>query len=395
MLSCSPGQAAESVPATETRENEIFGKLHHCKPGPWGDIEYYHVYLEPPSHLWEKVELPDAVTKWKFPGGTDDSARALFQKAGLPAPFQDFLLNPGVRVIEDNVLTVFPPLPDLLAMTSEQRVIIYSELGTNGMNPFCLDPVRIVDGDIDSWLAHSELRPELRESVKKLAYQRGDVMCFSDIPAVIGMAESEKESRAVAKALWRTRSLVMQINLKSRSDFAEMVRYWSGPLQNQEFASIIQPTSIAEGEQQLDIVHLLPPVPRRYLYRYPSQELMVSSQEPDCNWTCMNFFSATPSNLYDGMAMIRQRLNEAYVKVEPPYRFGDMLLLLGPNGNFTHSCIYLADDIVYTKNGKGRLRPWLLMKLDDLIKYYSFDRTITVRGYRLKPPQHEGAVGRN
>jgi hypothetical protein len=72
-----------------------------------------------------------------------------------------------------------------------------------------------------------------------------------------------------------------------------------------------------------------------------------------------------------------------------------MLLLLGPGQTFTHSCIYLADDIVYTKNGKGRLRPWLLMKLDDLTKYYSFDRTITVQGYRPKPPQHEGTVGRN
>lgn len=376
-------------PATPAEAQEVIGRLYHCKPGPWGKLEYYHVYLEPPDRLWQQVVLPESLTKWNFPGGTEGSVRAVFEKAGLSLALQNHLLNPGQFVRKDDVLTVFPPLPDVLAMTPEQRVILYSELGKSSLNHFCADPIRIVDGDPATWLAESALRPELREAVKRLLYKRGEVLCLSDIPAVIAMTRTESEAQAAVKAIWRTRALVLQLNLKTSSDFAGTLRYWSGAPPTEEIGSIIQPAANVEGEKRLDCAHLLPPLPRRHLYRYPSQDLMASSQEPDCNWTAMNFFNTSPFAYHYSGPMIEQRLNDAYTPVPAPYRFGDLLLLLEPPSRFVHSCVFLADDIVYTKNGKGRLRPWLLMKLGDLTRYYAFDRPIIVQGFRLKMPPDE------
>ena len=48
-----------------------------------------------------------------------------------------------------------------------------------------------------------------------------------------------------------------------------------------------------------------------------------------------------------------------------------MLLLFGPKDIFAHSCVYVADEIVYTKNGNGRLAPWVLMKYADVARIYS------------------------
>jgi len=36
-----------------------------------------------------------------------------------------------------------------------------------------------------------------------------------------------------------------------------------------------------------------------------------------------------------------------------------------------HSAVYLADDLVFTKNGFGLAEPWMYMPLDRMMKIYS------------------------
>jgi hypothetical protein len=358
------------------------GSVQHCKPGPWGDLQYYYVYLEPPAQLLHQMVVPDPVPKWNFPEGTDASVRAVFVRAGLPAALQDALLDPASRLMKDRVLTVFPQLPDLLAMTSSQRAVIYAELGNSRLNPYCADPVFITGGDADAWLAQSQMRPELREAVKTMTYRRGDMMCFSDVSAVLSMTQSEREARDLIRTMWRTRSLVLQLNVRAASDVTQAMEYWSGPGRDKEVASMILPGT--NGVQQMDCVHLLPHLPRRWLYTYPSDELMLSAPVPDCNWTSLNFFESTPFFYHLDGRVLQQRLREAYVSVAAPYHFGDVLMLRAPDNTFVHSSVYIADDIVFTKNGHGRLSPWFLTKLDDLMRVYSWKEPVTIRGFRLK-----------
>ena len=54
------------------------------------------------------------------------------------------------------------------------------------------------------------------------------------------------------------------------------------------------------------------------------------------------------------------------------------------NGNAYHSCVYLADDIVYTKNGRSRLSPWVLMKLEDVRELYGIYQQTETVAFRLK-----------
>jgi hypothetical protein len=366
---------------------EAFGQVYHCKPGPWGDLEYYYIDLEPPDRVLHDMVFPDPAPKWRFPAGKAACVRKLFEKAALPAALQMYLLDPLHSAIEDDVLTVFPPLPDLLAMTAAQRIIIYSELGKSSLNSYYARPILITDNDPDMWLARAQWRPELREAAKKLIYRCGDTMCFSDVPALLAMTQSEKEVRAVVKTMWRTRSLVLQLNVKSQADFAEVARYWSGGDRNPDVESIILPDTSSAGPMRLDGVHLLPPLPRRFLYSYPSDELTMASQLPDCNWTALNFFNITPFDYHTDVQKLTQRLEEAYTTVDAPFAFGDVLLLFGPNDIFAHSCVYVADEIVYTKNGNGRMAPWILMKFADVARLYSNNQPLSIRGYRLKPQE--------
>jgi hypothetical protein len=369
---------AEPPPPSEP---EVWGKVYHCKPGPWGDLAYYYIYLEMPDRLMKLFSLPEPVTRWSFPGATEASVRSLFEKAGLPKALQDALLTPEHRLVQGNVVTVFPPTADLMAMTSSQRSIIYRELAKSEFNPYHVDPICIANGDVETWFAHSTLRPELRQVVKKLTYWRGEMLCFSDVAAVIAMATSEEEARKDFKAMSRTRSLVLRLNTGARSDLTQVAQYWSGNNRNEEIGPMLLSEMETQGTKRLDCIHLLPPLARRYLYCYPSEEFSVP---PDCHWTSLNFFNSAPIAYQPDVRLFAMYLQKDYVPVGLPYTFGDVLVYFTPAGEALHSCVYIADDFVYTKNGQSAAAPWLLMKMRDVERFYSYDQHLTLRGYRLK-----------
>jgi hypothetical protein len=278
----------------------------------------------------------------------------------------------------------------LLAMTQQQRSIIYAELAKSELNLLHMYPVCIFDGNVDAWLSQAELRPEIFDAVRKLTYVRGDLLCFSDVAAILGMVESEEAAREFLKAMTRTRSLVLQLNLKTPSGLDEVVRYWSGDGRNEQVASIILPAAKAQVNESLDCVHLLPPLPRRYLYTFPTRELAFSASRPDCNWTSFNFFSLAPLNYHTDERLLLLQLTQNYTKVQAPYRFGDVIMLEAADGVSLHSCVYIADDIVYTKNGQNRLWPWILSKIKDVERRYLHNGAISIQGYRLKPETELG-----
>jgi hypothetical protein len=392
--SARASDATPDAATASTEAPESFGKMYRCKPGPWGDLEYYYIYLEAPDRIVEDFTRPDPTPKWHFPGGSELQLRALFETAGLPPALQNYLLDPEHHVVEDDVMTLFPPVPDVLAMTPSQRSIIYAELAKSQLNMLHVYPACIFHGDLDSWLAQSKLRPELQEAIKKTTYLRGEMLCFSDVAAILGMVESEKEAHELMKTMSRTRSLVLQLNVRSRSDLEQAVRYWSANQHNEEIASIIfPPVSDGGGVERLDCVHLLPSLARRYLYTYPSADLALSARMPDCYWTAMNFFSSSPLNFHTDERMFVQHLTENYISVEPPYIFGDVLIFLAPDGTNRHSCVYIADDIVYTKNGQNRGSPWLLSKINDVHRLYSYDQQTNVVAFRRKPDPDQSGQG--
>lgn len=61
---------------------------------------------------------------------------------------------------------------------------------------------------------------------------------------------------------------------------------------------------------------------------------------------------------------------------------GDLFLLLNAQGGVIHSAVYIADDVVFTKNGINYAQPWILMHEKMMIGTFSALEPVKVAYFR-------------
>ncbi len=380
-------QEEPSVPPPAGSAAEVSGKVYHCKPGPWGNLSYYYIFLEAPQDFVDRFPLPNSVTKWIFPGETVEGLRTLFTMAGFPASLQEHLLDENRLKRADNSIAIFPRLADLEAMTPEQREIIYSVLAKADINEFYKNPIFITGSSVEDWLKGTDLRPEIVEKISQFTYKRGEALAFSDLSAVLNYVQSDKEAHALFKTVTRYRTMIVSLKVSRESDIQGVANYWTGRNRYKDILPIL--SSVAENEEvaTIDVIHLLPSMARRYLYTFPALELAFMGRMPDCHWTSLNFFNHWAKQYFLDTRLASSAVLENYDRVSPPYEFGDVLMLMDASTSAAfHSCVYIADDIVFTKNGENLVSPWIFMKLNDVKKiYFASAQRGKVQGFRLKP----------
>jgi len=66
------------------------------------------------------------------------------------------------------------------------------------------------------------------------------------------------------------------------------------------------------------------------------------------------------------------------------WEFGDLIMLMDERRQLVHLGVYVADDVVLTKNGVEDLQPWVLMKFPEMRALYTQERALDLLGYRRK-----------
>lgn len=391
----APAAVAGRGAASTTSSSTILGTrptFFYANPGPWGKLKCFYIYIEAPKAMVEDYPLPFSKPRWSFPQSDAPKLPALFKKAGLPDALTTTLLEPLNTTTSNGILNLFPPLPDLEAMTPAQREVIYPELAKFPGNEYHSDPVLMTTSTVEEWYRTSKLRPELIAKISKMAYHRGEALAFSDLSAMMNYATSDSEAREIFKAFTRTRSLMIQMELSDDTELAPLLDYWTIGIgiRRKDIEPIMQSIIDTEGVERLGLSHVLPALVRKLLYTYPGQELSRHGVLPDCHWTSLNFFNYEPHEYLLDSRLATSAVLEKFNPVEGPYKYGDILFFLDADkGDAFHSCVYLADDMVFTKNGRNPLSPWVIMKIDEVKKIYVYDRNGRIQGYR-----HKAATGK-
>lgn len=360
--------------------------LMRGKPGPWGQIEYYPILLEAPASLVKLFPVPSAKTIWKFKNLTDAQIRESLTEAGLTAAQCDRLFNGPTPVYrENNMIHVFPEADFVMGMSPELRSHIYQVLRRCDANALHTQPYVIESGNTMEWFAGSRLRQDLITLIDQLTYPWASGRAFSDLPIVIGHVNSSEEQDLLLKTLTRTRSVIARLLVDPNSDLNMLSDYWTGYGRKKDILPILESVAETAGVRKIDIVHLLPSLARKLLYTYPDVSLMAKGSLPDCHWTSLNFFNYEPMDRlldYDGAL---QYIAEYFQPATGTLQYGDVLFFLekGTEDAF-HSCVFIADNIVFTKNGSNVAMPWILMRIDDLLAKYRQDFEVEIRAFRLK-----------
>ncbi|MCB1230639.1 MAG: hypothetical protein KDN19_10255 [Verrucomicrobiae bacterium] len=371
------------------------------KVGPWGQLESYEIVLEPADQLIREPLYTYPPLIWAFPPDWDlERIGHFLTRSGIAPAEVAAMLESGTVKHHVNATTLLPTARAIIDLNPQQRAALYAEFSKWGINPFQTAPFSL-GGDNVSSLAALATHPFPEDFLKfadKFVFEGSPRNLLSDYPLLCTELPDEVAVRIrFAKLLLRSRALMVRLRIPEGTSLDEVRKYWtldgkiesSLPALNAAF-----PTDDPAAAPPLDLVHLLPPLPRQLLYTYSPVALAVGEFRPDCFWSSLNFFEEDFSQRYLD-PIVGELLGSEWIPVEKPYRFGDLILIKElRSGDAVHACNYLADDLVFTKNGKSFLRPWLIQPISEVEKTYSVDgfhQTAVYRHRRFLPRQSSSA----
>ena len=337
------------------------------KPGPWGNLERLSICIEPPEEYLSVQGYEKADRRWHFPGLNAEQVSALFAVDDLSNDQQTQLLDRSKWVLANGEIIVAPSDELVLSLSRAARKRIYGLLSRAPANLVSCLRCAFPANRFHTILSESGLAPETVTLIEKLSFPHGRLMFFCDVPLVLDkMGDYEQKVRLI-RTLARKETLLVKLHVMPDSNVNELVAYWSKAAWGKDVKPMLESLARVPGGARLSLVHLLPPFPSEALYTYPFPSTNPADLHKDCHWSAFNFFRETPDSRFTDLKFIRETLDKDYYPVISDPRFGDIVMLATERGNVIHSSVYIADNIVYTKNSAEYLNPFLLMTIPEML----------------------------
>jgi hypothetical protein len=340
--------------------------------------------IEPPEALIAGTQNQNRPTTWFFKGYSAESLAAWWETVPLNDDQRRSVAVPDFTEPAPGGLVARPPVDFVASLSPEARESIYTVLSAFEENPDQFDPFRFRAEAADEWFRHSGLADTTISQVKRLLYRRGSSLAFSDLNILLPKIPSLRERTILIKTLARKSTMLVKLRINADSDIDALDDYWSRGQRAKDIKPLLQSLVRDGSSSSIDIIHLLPRVPRSLLYTYPSPTEPGSRTYLDCHWTVLNFFNSRPDDRYKDLEAVTVAFLNNYYPVSGKPTFGDIIMFAKPDGSIIHSCVFIADDIVYTKNGASPNAPWILMSLGDVIAFYPSNEDLDLQYYRAK-----------
>ncbi len=362
--------------------------LNATKPDPtppWGELIKSDLEVEQPDEYVAFEPVSNRVTQWFFPGQTPVQVRESLQTAGFNARQIDSALTPTAVSVTADATILTPDAELVRALTAEVRKHLYTELARSDRNRYMRFPYCFMTNRTEEFFAKSGVAPEVINLVTKLTYERNGSYYFSDVETVMNEIPSSKARLHFFKTLSRSSVVMARLRVRPDTDVEKLLGYWSGNklVRQKDLKPLLESVKRRDEGGSISLMYLLPPFARERLYTSP---LPSSPGDPnmDCHWSAMNFFSSQPDFRFSDLTYTAAYVKTNFYPVAQPTSYGDIVFLLDSEGNAIHSAVYIADDIVFTKNGNNYAQPWVLMRLPNLLALYSVTDTPRIACYRNK-----------
>lgn len=361
---------------------------HPLRPGPWGEVYSTPFTIAAPEELLPMRKLEENGTRWIFPNAHYSDVVRLLESTGMPSNLQAELMAPETLVQTASGMEMLPSSKTLLELPAGPRKKLYQALLQYPENR---GQITFIHKDtLGDRFGASHNGEHTLMLFKQLCCEHGDYLVFSGLSVVLSQLPTYEEKRDFMRGLTCQRTLTMWFRIKQGMDINALANYWGKGIKGTDVRTIFESIADAPNGGTLGVINVLPPLPSSQMFVYPTPDNPLNGPAPvrDCHWTSFNFFQDVPDQQMSDPAHFMQKLKEDYIPAAGDPRYGDIALFSKPSGNIVHSAVYLADDILYTKNGATFTYPWMLETLPDLLKQYSFQvepgEKLVVSYFRLK-----------
>jgi hypothetical protein len=352
-------------------------RLKEVKPGPWGRLRYYDVLLAPAGDILEQLTAPDPHPRWSFQGISRENL--LSAAEATPTDVRERLqaLFRTAQADSTGQITVEPSLDLVLAVPSEFRSTVFPYLvGGLSIRDY-VQHIPFPKGfTIDEWFEAGTLPESVRQAILRLIYPSGDRVMLSDFGALYQLLDTRLEQLSAHRAALRMPAMVVLLERPAPADVPALAAYWSYG-RDKNVRHFLESFAADPNQQYLDIIHLLSPVERELINTYftPAGTEAV----PSCFWTAFNFGAERPDDRFlvipgvwtEHRELAFKELAEKYEAISAPNRLGDVIAYRRKGASaYEHVCVFLADDLVFTKNGFTFSAPWRITRLGEIDTEY-------------------------
>ncbi|HYW80637.1 MAG TPA: hypothetical protein VE890_13720 [Thermoguttaceae bacterium] len=379
------GETGAKKAKSGTIRSEISPPVEPLTEGPWGRLVCRRIALSPLlDYVPEMVPWPDKATVWRFPNLNSTQVESLLTEIGLPEELRTTLLSMAEVDLEYAGLMIRPTPEIILALDPETRASLYVALDASMKNVDQGSAFRFYGDSFDQWIGQTSISQATRALVEPLIYRHGGYLFFADLRTVEAILPSEHERVQLIKALSHQSTYMVQLKLSETSNLDALVEYWGRGGRAKNVAPILESVIEGGGDRTVDITYLLPSFARERIYTYPFGSEMDTATLPDCHWTALNFFSDEPDDSLSKTSGVVRTLQEDYYRIFGNPKLGDLVLYLDASQTLMHSAVYIADDILFTKNGTSLSQPWMLVKVDEMKGFYPRRDEVDIHYYRRK-----------
>jgi len=355
--------------------------------GAWGELVERDIQLERPIEMLGENMANPKPESWTFNGLNPGAIKTLLAQNGLTAAQVDTLFATGSCTTNNSTTELVPAANFLFSLNAKTRLQLYLGLSHMRVNTY-LDYPYIFPGDtISSIYEDIRLHPDDVALLKQLVFTNtvNNSVQLSDFDTLLCKIPTTERRVAMARVLSRQKAVFAGLLIKPDTDIDKIASYW-GHIPGVRFNNIrplMEAIKALPGGGELKLFYLLPRFARDRIYTYP---LPSKPGDPikDCNWTTFNFSSETPNNHLAESNNLANIIDNDYYAIDAPSVYGDVILILNDKKQLIHSATFLADDLVFTKNGDNYRQPWMIMHISDMLATYPGNSSFKVRYIRRK-----------
>ena len=345
----------------------------HLKAGPWGDLQYLPISIAAPTALLNVQKTEESPVRWFFKDYTRDGLAKLLKSLNLPDRQQNQLLAPEQLEIASNGVVVKPSRELVFNLPENAITAFYQILALSPENNDLREtvPVSILEYMTEA----NGVAKQTAALFQQVSWRYHDNFICYCLPHLLASLSTYEAKNHFMKAISRQKTMLLKMWVKPNADLDALNDYWGKACWSTDARAMLESLAKTPGGGQLDIIELLPPLPTQLLYTYPIPQNPLFGQvvRQDCMWTSLNFFRDPPDPKFGEADYILEKLKTEYYQVKTDPRFGDIVMFTTPDLKFIHSAVYLADNIVFTRNGDNPRNPWMLSTIDDLLDIYSIN----------------------